>query len=344
MIRFECDYTEGAHPKLLERLIETNMEQCCGYGLDPHCDRARELIKKACGCDSLDVHFLPGGTQANVAVISASLRPHEGVLSAETGHINIHEAGAVEHTGHKVLSLPETDGKITAEQIDRYCAEYYADETHEYVVKPGMVYLSFPTETGSLYSDAELTAIREACDKWSLYLFVDGARLGYALGAPQNDLTMPRLAALSDVFYIGGTKVGALFGEAVCIRTDALKKDFRYHMKQNLGILAKARLMGVQFEVFFEDGLYESIGKKASEQAVRIREALIKKGYTPSGSSCTNQQFFEMPDEPFKKLCEKYVFSVGRKPGPGRSAFRACTSWATTDEAVDALIADIEAL
>ncbi|MDO4492733.1 MAG: aminotransferase class I/II-fold pyridoxal phosphate-dependent enzyme [Clostridia bacterium] len=344
MIRFECDYTEGAHPALMQRLLETNMEQCCGYGLDPHCDNARALIRKACENDALDVHFLPGGTQANVTVIAAALRSHQGVLSADTGHIAVHEAGAVEHTGHKVLTVPNTDGKISAAQIDTYCAEYYADDTHDYIVPPAMVYISFPTETGTLYTDAELTAIRTVCDRWDLLLFVDGARLGYGIGAPGNDVTLPRLAALADVFYIGGTKVGALFGEAVCIRSEALKKDFRYHMKQNLSILAKGRLMGVQFETLFENGLYFELGKKASAQAVRIREALAGKGFTPLGSSMTNQQFFEMPDEAFAKLAETYVFSVMRKPGPGRTAFRVCTSWATADETVDALIADINAL
>ena len=344
MIRFDCDYTEGAHPRILERMLETNMEQTAGYGFDPHCERAAALIKKACGNDALDVHFLPGGTQANIAVLSAALRPHQGVLSPESGHINIHEAGAIEHIGQKVLPLESADGTITATQIDGYCAEYYADATHDYIAMPGAVYISFPTETGTLYTLKELTAIREACDKWNLILFIDGARLGYGLGSAENDVTLPDIARLANVFYIGGTKLGALFGEAVVIRDLPYKEEFRYHMKQNCGILAKGRLLGIQFEVMFEDGLYFELGKKATAQAMRIREAFRKAGAGFSCDSPTNQQFVILPDAQYEALAKEFIFSVGRKPDAAHTLFRVCTSWATADEAVDKLIGMIEAL
>lgn len=344
MIRFDCDYTEGAHPRILERIVKTNMEQTAGYGFDPHCEHAAALIRAACENEALDVHFLPGGTQANIAVLGAGLKPYQGVLSPETGHINIHEAGAIEHIGQKVLPLPAPEGRITAEQVDAYCAEYYADATHDYIVMPGAVYISFPTEVGTLYTLKELEALRAACDKWHLILFIDGARLGYGLSAPGNDVTLRDIARIADVFYIGGTKVGALFGEAVVIRNETLKIDFRYHMKQNCGIIAKGRLLGIQFEVLFEDGLYFELGKKASAQAVRIREALKRKGAGFQADSSTNQQFVILPDSQYAVLAREFIFSEGRKPDKEHTAFRICTSWATEDAAVDRLIALIEEL
>ena len=256
MIYFNNDYAEGCHPKVLEALIKTNMEQAPGYGTDDHCRSAAERIRSLCKDSDLDVHFLVGGTQANLTVIDAALRPHQGVVGADTAHINVHETGAVEATGHKVLWLPGQDGKITAEQIRACVLEHRTNESFEHTVQPKMVYLSNPTELGTLYSLHELEEISSACRELGLYLFVDGARLGYGLEAKGNDVTLPDLARLCDVFYIGGTKVGALFGEAVVISNPALKEDFRYLIKQHGGMLAKGRLLGVQFEALLEGGLY----------------------------------------------------------------------------------------
>lgn len=247
-ILFQCDYNEGAHPKVLERLVQTNMEQTPGYSEDKYCEEAREKIRKACGDDSLAVHFLVGGTQTNVTVINAALRKHQGVLCAVTGHINVHETGAVEACGHKVLGLESPDGKITAAQVAEAYEAHIHNDSFEHMVQPKMVYISNPTEVGTIYSKAELTALSETCHKYGLYLFLDGARLGYGLAAPDNDLTLPEIAALCDVFYIGGTKVGALFGEAVVIKNPELAQDFRYLIKQNGGMLAKGRLLGLQFD------------------------------------------------------------------------------------------------
>ena len=268
LIYFNCDYTEGCHPNILKRLCETNMMQTVGYGEDEICDLARAKIRKACGHEDVDVHFLVGGTQTNATVIAAILRPHQGALSADTGHINVHETGAVEATGHKVLPLPSTpDGKITAEQVENAYLAHVNDASFEHMVQPKLVYISLPTENGGLYSKAELTALHDVCTRCGLYLFIDGARLGYGLTAPENDVALADLCALSDVFYIGGTKVGALFGEAVVITNPALKTDFRYHIKQRGGMLAKGRLLGIQFDELFTDDLYFKI----SEKAVRRR-------------------------------------------------------------------------
>ena len=239
MIRFECDYAEGAHPAIMDMLIKTNLEQTPGYGEDHYSDEARTLIRDLCKDDTLAVHFLVGGTQTNFTVISAALRPYEGVLCAETGHINVHETGAVEATGHKVLPLKSCDGKIDSAQIETAVKAQMDDEAHEHLVKPGMVYISQPTECGTMYTCEELKAISEVCQRYDIYLFVDGARLGYALASPQNNITLKDMAELTDIFYIGGTKVGLLFGEAVVIRNEELKKNFRYMIKQKGGMLAK---------------------------------------------------------------------------------------------------------
>ena len=267
MLRFNCDYLEGAHPRILDALIKTNMEQTVGYGCDEYCDKARECIKKLCGDSSVAVHFLVGGTQTNMTVISAALRPHQGVMSAETGHINCHETGAIEATGHKVITLPTENGKIKAEDIDSYVERYRADDAWEHVVQPKMVYISHPTETGTLYSKEELTQISEACRRNGLYLFLDGARLGYALACKENDLDLPAITALTDVFYIGGTKVGLLFGEALVVKNPILQDDFRCIIKQKGGMLAKGRLLGVQFYEMFRDGLYFEISEHAMKMA-----------------------------------------------------------------------------
>ena len=274
MILFTSDYTEGAHPRIIEKLAETNMEQTVGYGEDPYCEEAREAIKKVCEAPEADVHFLVGGTQTNFTVISSILRPFQGVICADSGHINVHETGAVEATGHKVLALPSKEGKITGQQIKEYYDLHWSDESHEHIVQPKMVYISHPTEVGTLYTKAELEDISTVCKECGLYLFLDGARMGYGLMAPGTDVTLPDIAKCCDVFYIGGTKVGALFGEAVVITNPCLKQDFRYCIKQKGGMLAKGRLLGVQFLELFIDVLYYEISKHAIDMAMLLIEGL----------------------------------------------------------------------
>ena len=345
MIYFNCDYTEGCHPKILERLCETNLMQTIGYGEDEICDAARTKIRAACGRDDIDVHFLVGGTQANATVIASILRPHQGALSAETGHINVHETGAVEATGHKVLALPATpDGKISAAQVEAAYTAHVNDASFEHMVQPKLVYISLPTENGGLYSKAELTALHDVCTRCGLYLFIDGARLGYGLTSPENDVTLRDLCDLSDVFYIGGTKVGALFGEAVVITNPEIKPDFRYHIKQRGGMLAKGRLLGIQFDVLFTDNLYFEISKKAVAQAKRIAAVCKEAGCAFFADSPTNQQFPVFPDAALEKLKEKYVYSYWARVDETHSAIRICTSWATKDENVEALCSDIRAI
>ena len=341
MIRFECDYSEGAHPRILERLAQTNLEQTPGYGVDEHCCHARELILEACQAPRAEVAFLVGGTQANQTVIASLLRPYQGALCAQTGHINVHETGAIEATGHKVLPLPQKDGKITAAAVEEACAAHWADATHEHMVQPGMVYLSQPTEVGTLYTRQELEDIRRVCDKYSIPLYIDGARCGYGLGAAENDVTLADLARLAHVFYIGGTKVGALFGEAVVICDPALQRDFRYMIKRQGGMLAKGRLLGIQFETLFTDGLYEQLGRHAVELAGRVRQAFEEKGVEMAYPSHTNQQFPILTQAQREKLGEKYAFSFWEQVDEDRAAVRFCTSWATREEDVDALVADI---
>ena len=345
MIYFNCDYTEGCHPKILERLCETNLMQTIGYGEDEICDAARAKIRAACGRDDVDVHFLVGGTQANATVIASILRPHQGALSPETGHINVHETGAVEATGHKVLALPATpDGRIAAAQVEAAYTAHVNDASFEHMVQPKLVYISLPTENGGLYSKAELTALHDVCTRCGLYLFIDGARLGYGLTAPENDVTLHDLCELCDVFYIGGTKVGALFGEAIVITNPEIKPDFRYHIKQRGGMLAKGRLLGIQFDVLFTDNLYFEIAGKAVAQAKRIAAACKEAGCAFFADSPTNQQFPIFPDAALEKLKEKYVYSYWARVDEAHSAIRLCTSWATKDENVEALCSDIRAI
>lgn len=341
MINFECDYTEGAHPRILEALIKTNLEQTSGYGKDAYCEAAREKIKAACGTPDADVHFLVGGTQTNTTVLSALLRPYQGAISAAEGHIATHETGAVEATGHKVLTLPCENGKITAAEIEAYCAAHYASGTSEHTVQPGAVYLTFPTECGTIYTKAELAAIRRVCDAYDLPLFLDGARLGYGLADPNCDLTLPELAAFCDIFYIGGTKCGAFFGEAVVIRNEKYKKDFRYYIKRHGGMFAKGRLLGIQFGVLFEDGLYFDICRRAVEQALRIRKAFAARGVGFFGQSMTNQQFPILTDAQIDCLTANYLPEYWGSAEDGKKIMRFCTSWATKDEAVEQLVADI---
>ena len=342
MIRFECDYATGAHPKVLQKVVDTNFEECPGYGVDAHCDHARAMLKELCQAPDAHVHFLVGGTQTNMTVIAATLRPHQGVISAVSGHVNGHESGAIESTGHKVLTLPTEDGKINGSQIDEMCRAHFEDPSVEHLVQPGMVYISHPTEMGTLYTLKELEDIRAAADKWHLPVFIDGARLVYGLAA--GEVTLADLARLSDAFYLGGTKAGLLMGEAVVLTNEAINKDFRYFIKQKGGMLAKGRLLGAQYEALLEDGLYKEIGSKAVAQALRIRAAFEKKGFPLRFDSPTNQQFPILPNEILAKLNEKYTCCFWEHVDENHTAVRYCTTWSTRDEDVDALIHDIEAL
>lgn len=337
MIRFDSDYIEGCHPAILARMAETNMEQTVGYGCDPHCDRARALIKSACGREDVDVHFLVGGTQANATVISSILKPYQGVVCSCTGHIGVHETGAIEHGGHKVLAIPGPDSKLSASAVEKLFHSHFNDPSWEHTVQPGMVYLSFSNELGLIYTLEELKAIKTVCDKWHAPLFIDGARLGYGLAAPGGDVTLQDIAQIADIFYIGGTKQGALFGEAVVIVNDSLKKDFRYHIKQNGGMLAKGRLLGIQFETLFEDGLYMQLAKHADDMASLIRDGFKAKGYEFLTDSPTNQVFPILSMEKVEELQKEFGFETWQEVGD-MMAVRFCTSWCTPRENVEALL------
>lgn len=341
MYQFQCDYNEGAHHRIMERLMETNLEQTVGYGEDHYCSAAREAVRKALGRDDVDVHFLVGGTQANATVISSILRPYQGVLCASTGHINVHETGAIEHSGHKVLALPAEDGLLSSELIRKAMEDHMAEDGPEHMVQPGMVYISFSSEVGTVYSLDQLKSISAVCREYGFPLFIDGARMGYGLASEGCDVSLSDIASLADVFYIGGTKQGALFGEAVVIVNDALKKDFRYNIKQNGGMLAKGRLLGIQFLTLFEDGLYFQLSEHAVSQAMRIRDAFESKGFGFLVKSPTNQQFPILDNATFDRLSKDFLFSVWQKIDENHTAVRFCTSWATRPEAVDALIDSI---
>ena len=344
MIRFNSDYTEGAHPAIIRRLAETNMEQTPGYGGDLYCKQAAELIREKCQAPDAAVHFLVGGTQTNMTVIASALKPYQGVITADSGHINNHETGAVEATGHKVIALPGEDGKLTAEQIAAYIDWHANDESTEHIVMPGMVYISNPTEVGTIYSRKELEEISTVCREKNVYLFMDGARLGYGLACRENDLDLPTIAALCDIFYIGGTKVGALFGEAVVILNDDLKKGFRCNMKQRGGMLAKGRLLGLQFLTLFENDLYFEISAHAARMAELLKDAFIEMGLTFFIDSPTNQQFIVLPDDVCAGLREKYEYEYWQRVDEKHSAVRFCTSWATREENVKNLISDLKKL
>lgn len=341
---FYSDYLEGCCPEILQRMTTTNLEQTPGYGEDWHCERAKQLIKDACGTPNADVHFLVGGTQTNTTVIASALRPHQGVLCAATGHINVHETGAIEHSGHKVLALPAVDAKIKASQIQDALESHFNDPCSEHIVQPGMVYISFPTELGTIYSKHELTDIATVCREWNVPLFIDGARLGYGLTSQAADVTLKDIASLADVFYIGGTKQGALFGEAVVINNERLKPDFRYFIKQNGGMLAKGRLLGIQFETLFEDGLYLRIARHANELAMRLADAFRKTGHDFLVDSPTNQIFPILSMAEAKTIGERFGYEEWQKIDGERVGVRFCTSWATKDEAVDALIDALNAM
>ena len=337
MIYFNSDYLEGAHPSIMKRLMETNMAQSVGYSEDEYCAAAREKIKAACEAPDADVHFLVGGTQTNTTVIASILRPYQGVIAPTSGHINCHETGAIESTGHKVLALPTDNGKITAQQIEEYYLWHHTSPDFEHIVMPGMVYISYPTEGGTIYSKAELTAIYETCQRCGLPLYIDGARMGYGLMSDECDLTLPELARLCDVFYIGGTKVGALFGEAVVVMNPALKKDFRFFMKQRGGMLAKGRLLGIQFDTLFTDDLYLKISRHAIDMAHQIREIFVSAGYPLLFDSPTNQQYPIMPASALAEIGKNFGYEYWERVDETHSGVRFCASWATTQENVDAL-------
>ena len=337
MIYFNNDYSEGGHPKVLDALIRTNMLQTLGYGEDEFCAQAAEKIRKLCGREDVAVHFLVGGTQANLTVIDAALRPHQGALCPVGGHINVHETGAVEATGHKVLTVPSGDGKITADQVRQTVIAHRNDSSFEHMVQPKLVYISNPSEYGTLYSKAELEALSAACRELGLYLFLDGARLGFGLMAEGYDVTMEDIARLCDVFYIGGTKVGAMFGEAVVIGNPALKEDFRYLIKQHGAMLAKGRLLGVQFDTLMTDNLYFEIAERAVRLADQIRATLEELKVPHLVPGITNQIFPILSDACLTELAKEFCFTEMERVSDTHRAIRFCTSWATTQENVDKL-------
>jgi len=337
-LSFSSDYMEGAHPEILRRLLETNMEKTNGYGLDPYSESAKEKIRAACNCPDAEVYFLVGGTQTNATVIDALLRSYQGVLAPESGHINTHEAGAIEFGGHKVLTLRQKNGKITAEQIREALDAYNNDANHDHMVMPGMVYISQPTEYGTIYSLDELRNISKVCRENRIPLYVDGARLAYALACPENDVTLRDLAELCDVFYIGGTKCGALFGEAVVIPRPGTIPHFFTIIKQHGALLAKGRLLGLQFDTLFTDGLYEKIGQIAIDSATRIRSALRDNGYQIYTETPTNQIFVLIDDDLMQRLSEKVNFGFWEKYDENHTVIRFATSWATAEEDVNQLI------
>lgn len=341
---FNCDYNEGAYPPILRRMNETNLCQSIGYSEDEYCQEARNIIRGLCGAPDAAVHFLVGGTQANLTVISAALRSHQGVISASTGHINVHETGAIEATGHKVLSINTEDGLLTAEMVEKVCHDHFADEAFEHMVQPGMVYISSPSELGTIYTRKGLSDLRRVCDKYGLLLYLDGARLGYGMADRANDIDLPFLYNVCDVFYIGGTKQGALMGEAVVIRNESLKKDFRYMIKQRGGMFAKGRLLGIQFLELFRDGAYFKLAEHADRLADDIRKAFEDKGYRFLVQSGTNQIFVIVPNDAMEKLNKKYVSSNNGPYDENHTVLRFCTSWATNPTDAAELIEDIKAL
>jgi len=340
-IMLASDYQEGAHPQIMQRLLETNLLATPGYGTDSFSDEAREKIRAACACPLAAVYFLLGGTQTNATVIDALLRSYEGVIAADSGHISVHEAGAIEFGGHKVLTLPHHLGKISAVAIAAYCENNLHDSNREHMVMPGMVYISQPTEYGTLYSMAELTAISEVCHRYHLPLYVDGARLAYALACPANDVTLPDLARLTDVFYIGGTKCGALFGEAVVIPDAALIPHFFTIIKQHGALLAKGRLLGIQFGTLFTDDLYLHIGQNAITAADKLRAAFAAHGYAFAFNSPTNQIFLKLTDKEKAHLDQLVESSFWEAPDADHTIVRLATSWATPQDKIEALLCNL---
>lgn len=338
MLHFASDYMEGAHPKILQRLLETNMEKTPGYGDDAYCESAKEKIRKACNCDHAEIHFLVGGTQTNATVIKSLLRTYEGVLAAETGHISVHEAGAIEAGGHKILTLPHHSGKIRADVVAKYIENFNNDGNRAHMVKPGMVYISHPTEYGAIYTREELESLRAVCDRHAIPLFLDGARLGYGLAARSNDVSLETIAKNCDVFYIGGTKVGALCGEAVVITKPGLIENFFTIIKQQGALLAKGRLLGIQFDTLFTENLYVDIAKHAIMMAEKLKTGLAAKGYTFFFESPTNQQFVVLENKKMDELSREVSFSFWETYDDTHTVVRFATSWATSEDDVARLL------
>ena len=337
MLSFESDYILGAHEKVLEALLKTNSEMLSGYGNDIHTENAKKLIKKACNAPDSDVFFLTGGTQANKTVIATMLKPFEGVIAPKTGHISLHEVGAIEYTGHKVIEIAGENGKLSAPKVEEYLKTFYGDENNNMMVVPGMIYVSHPTEYGTLYTKSELSALRAVADKYGMTLFLDGARLGYGLMSRETDLSLPDIAELCHVFYIGGTKVGALCGEAIVFSKGYTPERFHSLTKQHGAMLAKGRLLGVQFEALFTDDLYFEISKNAIDRAEELKELFKSRGYEFLIDSPTNQQFIILTDEQMKKISEKCRFCFWERVDDNRCAVRFATSFATTKEDILAL-------
>lgn len=338
MYSFRNDYCEGAHPKVLQALADTNLEQTVGYGMDPRCQAAADLIRRLCAAPEAGIHFTVGGTQTNLLVVDSLLRPYEAVIAAHTAHVNVHETGAIEATGHKVCTVVSPDGKLTPEQVESVVNGH----STEHMVLPRLVYISNTTEVGTIYTNAELQALRDCCDKHGLFLFLDGARLGSALTAEGSDLTLPDLAALTDAFYIGGTKNGALFGEAVVMNVP--NEHFRWHMKQRGAVLAKGRLLGLQFQALLEDGLYFDLARHANEMAYRLRDGVAALGYPFPVASPSNQQFPVLPNSVAAALRAKgYEFEIDRAVDADHTCVRFVTSWATPESAIDTFLKDLAA-
>ena len=337
MLYFTSDYTTGAHPDVMARLVATNLEHTVGYGADPYCAEARQLIREACQAPDALVQFLVGGTQTNATVIDALLRRHEGVMAADTAHINVHESGAIEHSGHKVLVLPSHEGKVRADEVEQYVSNFYRDETFEHMVAPGLLYITQATEYGTVYSLAELEALSAVCRRHQIPLYLDGARLGYALASDRADFTLADIARLCDVFYIGGTKEGALFGEAVVAADPTRLPHFFPLVKQHGALLAKGRLLGVQFGALFTDGLYTRISRHAVLLAQELRNVFVEHGYRVALDSPTNQQFFILPNTVMDRLLPDVSFELWGPRGETETTVRFVTSWANTREDIEAL-------
>lgn len=335
MLSFESDYVEGAHERILQRLTETNLEQLSGYGQDCYCQRAKEKIRKACECPDAQIFFLVGGTQTNTVAIDAFLKSYEGVVAAKTGHVSTHEAGAIEYHGHKVLELPEHQGKIRGNELKALLESFWQDENHEHMVFPGMVYISHPTEYGTLYSREEMEELSHICRSYEIPLYLDGARLGYGLMSQDTDVTLPMIAEYCDAFYIGGTKVGALCGEALVFTKNNMPGHFLAIVKQHGALLAKGRLLGIQFDTLFTDGLYFEIGRHAIEMAELLKKGLIEKGYTLYLNSPTNQQFVLLDNEKYQALQKEVAMGFWEKPDQDHTVVRLATSWATKRESVE---------
>ena len=344
-IKFETDYQEGAHPKILERLALTNYEQTSGYGVDSHCEHAKDLIRTLIAKPEAEVFFMVGGTQTNSTVIKFFLKPWEGVIAVNSGHINVHESGAIEATGHKIITLQGHNGLLEPDDLKQYLKAFYADPTYEHTVQPGMVYLSYSSEYGTLYTKDALTKIKAVCKDYKLPLFIDGARLGTGLTSEACDIDIKELANLCDAFYIGGTKNGALFGEAIVFPEKlAGLENFRTLIKQQGGLLAKGRLLGIQFETLFEDGLYFENARHANKQAMKIKEAFTQANIPFLFESFTNQQFPILTQEQHKALSNEFDYETWEPLNDGRIVVRFCTSWATTDENINKLVNAIKNL